>query len=98
MKLLFVTSTRLGDAIISTGILNQLIEDNPNLRITIACGPAAAPIFEKVPNLERVIVLDKMLLSLHWLRLWGLCIYSFWDLVIDLRNAPLTFLLVRKNT
>ena len=56
MKLLFVTSTRLGDAIISTGILNQLIEDNPNLRITIACGPAAAPIFEKVPNLERVIV------------------------------------------
>ena len=97
MKLLFVTSTRLGDAIISTGILNQLIEDNPNLRITIACGPAAAPIFEKVPNLERVIVLDKMLLSLHWLRLWGLCIYSFWDLVIDLRNAPLTFLLFRKN-
>ena len=72
MKLLFVTSTRLGDAIISTGILNQLIEDNPNLRITIACGPAAAPIFEEVPNLERIIVLDKMLFSLHWLRLWGI--------------------------
>ena len=93
MKILFVTSTRVGDAILSTGMLAHLIENSPNARITIACGPAAAPLFSAVPGLERTIVLDKMLLSLHWARLWLLCGFQFWDLVVDLRNAPVTYLL-----
>ena len=97
MKLLFITSTRVGDAILSTGILNKVITDNPFARVTIACGPAAAPLFAAVPNLEKIIVLDKMLFSLHWLRLWALCIGTFWDLVIDLRNAPFSFLLCRSK-
>ena len=97
MKLLFVTSTRVGDAILSTGLLNKLIRDNPEVRVTVACGPAAAQLFEAVPNLDRIIVLDKMLFSLHWLRLWVLCVGSFWGLVVDLRNAPVTYLLFRRK-
>ena len=95
--MLFITSTRVGDAILSTGLLNKAISDYPNIRVTIACGPAAAPLFNNVPNLESVIVLDKMLFSLHWLRLWFLCVGSYWDLVVDLRNAPVTYLLVSKK-
>ena len=97
MKMLFITSTRVGDAILSTGLLNKAISDYPNIRVTIACGPAAAPLFNNVPNLESVIVLDKMLFSLHWLRLWFLCVGSYWDLVVDLRNAPVTYLLASKK-
>ena len=97
MKLLFVTSTRVGDAILSTGLLDRVIENNSDVKITVACGPAAAPLFEAVPGLERIIVLDKMLFSLHWLRLWLLCVGRFWDLVIDLRNAPVTYLLARRQ-
>ncbi len=93
MKILFVTATRVGDAVLSTGLLNHLIVNYPKARITIACGPAAAPIFESVPNLERLIVLDKMLLSLHWVRMWFICLGSFWDMVVDLRNAPMTYIL-----
>ena len=96
MKLLFVTSTRVGDAILSTGLLNQLIRDNPEVRGPVACGPAAAQLFEAVPNLDRIIVLDKML-SLHWLRLWVLCVGSFWGLVVDLRNALVTYFLFRRT-
>ena len=97
MKLLFVTSTRVGDAILSTGLLHRVIGANEGVKVTVACGPAAAPLFEAVPNLERIIVLDKMLLSMHWLRLWLLCIGHFWDLVIDLRNAPVTYLFARRQ-
>lgn len=97
MKVLFVTSTRVGDAILSTGLLNKVISDYSDAKLTIACGPAAAPLFEAVPNLERMIILDKMLFSLHWLRLWVLCLPYFWDLIIDLRNAPVTFLLLRST-
>jgi len=52
MRLLFVTSTRIGDAILSTGVLARLLEEHPNARVTIACGPAAASLFEAVPALS----------------------------------------------
>jgi heptosyltransferase-3 len=97
MKVLFVTSTRIGDAVLSTGLLERLRVENGPLQVTIACGPAAAPLFEDWPGLQRIIVLDKMVFSLHWLRLWLLTVGIFWDVVIDLRNAPITFLLGRRK-
>jgi heptosyltransferase-3 len=96
MRILFVTSTRVGDAIISTGLLDHAIRQYPDARVTVACGPAAAGLFDAVPNLDRVIVLDKMLFSFHWLRLWILTVGKFWDIIIDLRNAPVTYILFRK--
>ena len=93
MRILFITSTRVGDAILSTGLLNHLIEKHPKARITVACGAAAASLFEAVPGLEKIIVLDKMLFSLHWLRLWALCMGRIWDAVVDLRNSSMYYVL-----
>ncbi|MCZ6745098.1 MAG: glycosyltransferase family 9 protein, partial [Alphaproteobacteria bacterium] len=45
MNILFITSTRIGDAVLSTGILDHLICQFPDARITVACGPEAAPLF-----------------------------------------------------
>ncbi len=97
MKVLFVTSTRVGDAILSTGLVERVLAQHPDAHFTIACGPAAAPLFEAVPNLDRIIVLDKMLFSLHWARLWALTVGTRWDLVIDLRNSPWTYALSSKQ-
>ena len=96
-RILFVTSTRVGDAVLSTGVFNRLVLDHPQARFTVACGPAAAGLFAAAPNLERLIVLDKMPLSLHWLDLWARCVGHVWDMVVDLRNAPLTWLLVARR-
>ena len=46
-----------------------------------------------MPGLERLIVLHKMLFSLHWLGLWATCAGHRWDVLVDLRNAPVTRLL-----
>ena len=97
MRALFVTSTRVGDAILSTGVLSRILEDNPGLKVTLACGPAAASLFEAMPGLERIIVLDKMLGSLHWLYLWAQTVGTRWDILVDLRNAPVTYLLGAKK-
>lgn len=97
MRALFVTSTRVGDAILSTGVLSRLLDENPGLRVTIACGPAAASLFEAVPGLERIVVLDKMLGSLHWAYLWALEGRRRWDILVDLRNAPVTYLISAKK-
>jgi len=93
MRILFITSTRVGDAILSTGLLDKLLTENPGARVTIACGPAPAPLFEAVPNVERIIVLDKMVLSLHWLGMWWRTVGQWWDVLVDLRNTPVSALL-----
>ncbi len=93
MRILFITATRAGDAILSTGLLNHLIEANPDARVTIACGPVAAPLFEAVPGLERIIVLTKKAFSFHWVSLWAACAGRTWDIVVDLRNSPMSYVL-----
>ena len=93
MRILFVSATRIGDAVLTTGLLGHLIAAHPGARVTVACGPAAADLFRAVPGIERVIELEKMVASLHWLRLWVLTAWRFWDLVVDLRSAPLTYLI-----
>ena len=40
MDILFVTATRIGDAVLSTGLLQFLIERYPSARLTIAAGLA----------------------------------------------------------
>src|SRR5258708_37427898 len=93
MKILFVTARRIGDAVLSTGVLGHLIERHPNSRFTIAAGPAAAPLFESVPRLDRLIVVEKRRWSLHWLGLYAAVVGTRWDLVVDLRGSALPYVL-----
>jgi lipopolysaccharide heptosyltransferase III len=93
MKILFVSATRIGDAVLSTGVLGYLVERHPGARITIAAGPAAAPLFEAVPGLERIVVLAKRRWSLHWLALYRSVALERWHLVVDLRGSALAYLL-----
>jgi heptosyltransferase-3 len=93
MHILFVTATRIGDAVLSTGLLAHLIERHPDARLTIAAGPVAAPLFEAVPGLERVVVMEKRRWSSHWLPFYGAVATRRWDLVVDLRGSALAWLL-----
>jgi heptosyltransferase-3 len=93
MQILFVTATRIGDAVLSTGLLSHLIERHPEARLTIAAGPVAAPLFEAVPGVERLIVMPKRRLALHWLDLYRRVAGRRWDLVVDLRGSALPWLL-----
>ena len=70
MKILFVSSNRIGDAVITCGILDHLIRTYPDCRITIACGPVAEGVFARMPNRVRTIIFGKRPYDLHWLELW----------------------------
>ncbi len=93
MKILFVTATRIGDAVLSTGLLSHLLARYPGAAVTIAAGPAAAPLFEAVPGLDRVISVAKRRRRLHWLELYRQIVGTRWDLVVDLRGSALAYLL-----
>src|SRR5258708_35384372 len=93
MHILFVTATRIGDAVLSTGLLAYLIERHPGARLTIAAGPVAGPLFEAVPGLERLAVMKKRRWSLHWLPFYAAVVTRRWDLDADLRGSMLLWLL-----
>src|SRR6516164_7932855 len=93
MDILFVTATRIGDAVLSTGLLDYLTDRHPAARLTIAAGPVAAPLFEAVPQLERLEVIEKLRWSAHWLPFYAAVARRRWDLVVDLRGSALAWLL-----
>ena len=92
MKLLFITSNRLGDAVISTGLLNHLVTTR-DAQATVACGPVAAALFSCLPGLDRVIPMRKKPRAGHWRSLWKETFATRWDLIVDLRASPMTFML-----
>jgi lipopolysaccharide export system permease protein len=90
LHVLYVTATRLGDAVLSTGAAARLGE---NARVTVACGPVAADLFATLPGVARVLPLVKQRAAGHWRSLWRETVGTRWDLVVDLRNSPVSRLL-----
>jgi ADP-heptose:LPS heptosyltransferase len=88
--ILFVTSNRIGDAVLSSGLVKRLSDEIPNARFTVVAGPAAAPLFEELPNLDRIIAFEKAKGGGHWLDLWGKVRDRRWGLVVDLRGSGLS--------
>jgi len=94
VNILFVTATRIGDVVLTTGVLDWLAKRHPAARFTIACGRPAAPLLEAFPQLERLIIIDKKPLSAHWIGLWARCMTQAWSLVVDLRSSGLSWFLL----
>src|SRR3546814_4896668 len=93
MHLLFITATRIGDAVLSTGLLGRLIEEHPGIRVTVAVGRLSAPLFAAVPGLERIVVIDTQSWNRHWLRLWRRTAFSRWDLRSEEHTSELQSLM-----
>ena len=93
MRILFITATRIGDAVLSTGLLDHLLRAHPSARFTIACGPAAVGVFARMPRREATLVVEKRRYDAHWLALWRRTVLKRWDLVVDLRGSALAYAL-----
>jgi ADP-heptose:LPS heptosyltransferase len=97
MRILFITSSRIGDAVISCGILERLRLQHSEAKITVACGAVAEGVFLRLPGLERLIVFEKEPYDLHWLRLWTRLVGRVWDIVVDVRGSGLSLFLRAKR-
>lgn len=98
MKILFITPSRIGDAVIACGILEQLRLQYPKARFTIACDPLTADLFSRFPALERLVVFKKQSYDRHWLWLWLRLLPHMWGVTVDARGSAVTLpLAVRKR-
>jgi heptosyltransferase III len=93
VNVLFITNTRIGDAILSSGVLHHLVEKYPHARFTVVCGRLPQTLFAATPRLARVIALKKRRFDLHWLDLWRELRGTRWDVVVDLRRSFISYFL-----
>lgn len=97
MKILLITATRIGDAVLSTGILRHIRETYPEARVTVACGALSASLFEGNKQVQAVIPMTKARYHGHWVKLWQQVVKTRWDVVIDLRNSAVSRLIFAKK-
>lgn len=91
--ILFISASRIGDAVLASGLLKRLVDDAPNATFTIVTSALSAPLFQDTPRLHRLIVLEKEKYGLHWLRLWREARKTRWGLVLDMRGSGIARLL-----
>ena len=94
-KVLIISSNRLGDSILASG-LNKYFKQQ-QFNITLVCGPIPYELFKFCGLIDKVIKLKKKKKSLHWFDLWKKVFLIYWDCVVDLRGTALSFFLFSKK-
>ncbi len=93
MPILFISQSRLGDCVLSSGLIKALADRMEGASFTIVASALTAPLFSQVPGLERILILEKRPLGLHWLGLLREVGFRRWSLIVDLRGAPASALI-----
>jgi lipopolysaccharide heptosyltransferase II len=86
-KILFITLSNIGDAILTLPVLDALIEKFPHAGITVIAGPRPKEIFENNPRIDKVIVFNKAVPLKEKIKLFRNLEKEGFDMVIDLRNS-----------
>ncbi|MDP3372126.1 MAG: glycosyltransferase family 9 protein [Candidatus Paracaedibacteraceae bacterium] len=94
---LFITSSRIGDAVMTLSLLEGLRVENPNMTYAVAADPLVASLFEDDPACIEIIHFPKKKASLHWFFLWKKAVKKKWDWVADTRGSIVSYLLNSKK-
>ncbi len=92
-NILLISSNRLGDCILSSGLHKFFKKKKENVKITLVCGETPSQLFAYCDNIDRLIVLKKKSFSFHWFILWSKIFFTKWFRVVDLRGSAITFFL-----
>jgi len=93
IPILFISHSRLGDSVLSSGLIKALADRTEGASFTIVASTLTAPLFQEVPGLERILILEKRSFGRHWLSLLRQVGFRRWSLIVDLRGAPATALI-----
>lgn len=96
-SILFVSLSNIGDVILTTPAFMALVNQFPGARITVVTGPRAKGIFEKSRFVYKTVVYDKKKPLFDKLTFILKLRQQKYDLVIDLRNSAIPFLVNAKK-
>lgn len=95
--ILFIAPSRIGDAVLASGLIKALVDQVPTARFTFVGSTVTAPLFADTPGIERTIVMEKRPFAAHWLALWRRVRAVKWGLVVDLRGSAISGMLRRSR-
>ena len=95
-NILIISSNRLGDSIISSG-LHQFFKQDKTHKVTLVCGKIPSELFKYCKNIDHLITLNKRKFAYHWFLLWFKLILIRWEYIIDLRGTGISFFLISRH-
>lgn len=90
-RILLVSLSNIGDAILTTPVLEVLHRHWPQARLTLLVGPRAVALFERDPRVAEVIPYEKQMTALKRLQWLYRLRAARYDVVVDLRNSLLPY-------
>lgn len=96
-RILIISSNRLGDSILSSGLNKYYKNLYKDSYLTLVCGETPRDLFRYCEYVDEVIVLKKKKYSLHWLSLWKKVFFKKWIHIVDLRGTLISFFLLGVN-
>ncbi len=92
-KILFITLSNIGDAILTLPVLRALKDNFPDAIIDIVAGPRPEQVFKKDPRINRVFVYDKHARLKDKMAFVKKLRAEKYDLAIDMKTSLLPFLI-----
>ena len=96
-NILVVSSNRLGDCILSSGLHQYFKKNEKNSKVTLVCGEIPSELFKYCNYVDELIILKKKKFALHWFFLWTKIFLKKWDRIVDLRGTIISFFLFSKE-
>ena len=96
-KILFITLSNIGDAILTLPVLRALKDNFPDAIIDIVVGPRPEQVFKKDPRINRVFVYDKHARLKDKMAFVKKLRAEKYDLAIDMKTSLLPILIGAKN-
>lgn len=87
--ILIIAPPTAAEAVLFSGLIVRLKEEIPAARFTVLGTAEATEAYGDLPDLERVLPLQRAALGLHWPLLWRRLRKRRWGLVLDLAGTPL---------
>ena len=84
---LIITGSMIGDVILSTGAIAEIVRRHPGAKVTVVCSPGTAILFRHMPAETEIIPLVKQKRGGHWLALYRALRRRRWARIYDFRNS-----------
>lgn len=97
VRILVITLSNIGDAVMTTPVLSALHAQYPHARLDLVCDPRSSALFEPCPYIGRLFVRDKKNGWRGYLQLIVALRQTRYDIIVDLRTDFIGYLLRAKQ-
>ncbi|MFC1666778.1 glycosyltransferase family 9 protein [Candidatus Omnitrophota bacterium] len=96
-KILFITLSNIGDAILTLPVLSALKDSFPDARIDVVVGPKPRQIFTKDPGINNIFIYDKHAKLKEKIDFIGRLKREKYDMAVDMRTSLIPILIGAKH-